>query len=215
MQLPPRRSERATVVQLPLNRDEARWKDDADADVVEGLRRGERSAMVQFYSRNAPRIRRLLFRILGPDSELEDTVHDTFVKALESIHTLRNVDALKSWLAGVAIMTARKRIQLRRRRKWLTLMAPEALPEQVHTDSGAEVSEALKVVARVLQDIPADDRIAVVLRLAERMTMPEAASVAGVSLSTFKRRYARGEEAFRRLAGAEPALSSWFGQESE
>jgi len=171
--------------------------------------------MVQFYSGNAPRVRRLLFRILGPDSELEDTVHDTFVKALESIHTLRNVDALKSWLAGVAVMTARTRIQSRRRRKWLTLMAPESLPEQAHTDSGLEVSEALKVVARVLQDIPADDRIAVVLRLAERMTMNEAASVVGVSLSTFKRRFARGEEAFRRLASAEPALESWFEGEPE
>jgi RNA polymerase sigma-70 factor (ECF subfamily) len=171
--------------------------------------------MVQFYSVNSPRIRRLLFRILGPDLELEDTVHDTFVKALESIHTLRDVGALNSWLAGVAIMTARTRIQSRRRRRWLTLMAPESLPEQAHTDCGLEVSEALKVVARVLQDIPADERIAVVLRLAERMTMIEAASVAGVSLSTFKRRFARGEEAFRRLASAEPALASWFEGESE
>jgi len=210
--LPPRRSERAAVVQLQLNREEARWD---EAGLVDGLCRGEPSAMVHFYSVNAPRVRRLLFRILGPDSELEDTVHDTFVKALESIHTLRNVDALKSWLAGVAVMTARTRIQSRRRRKWLTLMAPESLPEQAHTDSGLEVSEALKVVARVLQDIPADDRIAVVLRLAERMTMNEAASVVGVSLSTFKRRFARGEEAFRRLASAEPALESWFEGEPE
>ena len=40
--------------------------------------------------------------------------------------------------------------------------------------------------------------------------MPEAAAACGVSVSTFKRRFARGEKLFRELASGEPALKDWW-----
>ncbi|MGC4093985.1 MAG: RNA polymerase sigma factor [Polyangiaceae bacterium] len=202
MVLPVRRDERATVHPLPFNGDDVR--------LVEGLLRGERAATIYFYNAHADRVRALIFRILGSDLELEDTLHDTFVRALESIGSLRDPRALRPWLIGVAVYTARSRIQARRRRRWLSFMAPEALPQPAHSDPAPEVGEALRAVSKILERIPTDDRIAVVLRLAERMTASEAAAATRVSLSTFKRRFARGEALFRQLASAEPALASWF-----
>jgi RNA polymerase sigma-70 factor, ECF subfamily len=157
----------------------------------------------------------MLFRILGPDSELEDTVHDTFVRALESIHTLRDAQALRSWVIGIAIFTARIRIQKRRRRAWLHLFPPEDLPERGFSGPAPEVGEAVRALSKVLDKMATDDRIAVVLRLAEGMTMPEAAHACGVSLSTFKRRFGRGEKIFQKLIAREPALQAWLMEETD
>lgn len=201
MQMPVRRDENAVVHRLPNTFDNAR--------LVEGIRQGQPAAIAQFYALYAEKVQRMLFRILGSDSELEDTVHDTFVRALESIHSLRDVGALGSWVIGIAIFTARIRIQRRRRRRWLHLFAPEDLPDRSGTDPSPEVGEGLRALARVLDRMPTDERIAVVLRLAEGMTMPEAAQVCGVSLSTFKRRFGRGEKIFQKLVTSEPALDAW------
>jgi hypothetical protein len=40
--------------------------------------------------------------------------------------------------------------------------------------------------------------------------MPEAAAACGVSVSTFKRRFARGEKLFRELATREPVLADFW-----
>jgi len=203
--MPGRRDEHAIVHRLP-------WSGD-DVRLVEGLRQRHAAATAHFYALFARTVHRMLFRILGPDSELEDTVHDTFVRALESIHTLRDAQALRSWVIGIAIFTARIRIQKRRRRAWLHLFSPEDLPDPGFSDPAPEAGEAVRALSTVLDKMPTRERIAVVLRLAEGMTMPEAADACGVSLSTFKRRFARGEKIFRRLIAREPALQAWLTEE--
>jgi RNA polymerase sigma-70 factor, ECF subfamily len=181
-----------------------------EEQLVRSLRDRHPAATVHFYARFSGHVRNLLFRMLGPDSELDDTLHDTFVRALDSIETLRDPKALRSWTLGVAVHTARIELQRRRRRRWLSLFAPADLPERPASAAAPEVVEALRSVSRVLDRLPTDERIAVVLRLAERMTMPEAAAACGVSVSTFKRRFARGEKLFREHASGEPALHDWW-----
>ena len=200
--MPPGRDEMAIVHRFPFQGDDVR--------LVEGLRQGHPAAIAHFYAHFAGIVHRILFRVLGPDAELEDTVHDTFVRALESIHALRNAQALQSWVIGIAIFTVRIRIQKRRRRAWLHLFSPEDLPERGYSDPAPEVGEAVRALARVLDKMPTDERIAVVLRLAEGMTMPEGAQACGVSLSTFKRRFGRGEKIFQKFIAREPALQAWL-----
>jgi RNA polymerase sigma-70 factor (ECF subfamily) len=158
-------------------------------------------------------VQRLLFRILGPDSELEDTVHDTFVRALESIHRLRDPALLRSWLVGVAVVTAKTRLQTRSRRRWLTFLPPENLPEAPVPAPKHEVSEALRAMYAVLDRLPPDERVAVVLRVVECLPMLDAAEACRVSLSTFKRRLRRGETKFRELVSVDPALQDWMLEE--
>jgi RNA polymerase sigma-70 factor (ECF subfamily) len=181
-----------------------------EEQLVRGLKDRHPAAMVHFYSRFSAHVRNLLFRMLGPDSELDDTLHDTFVRALQSIQRLRDPKALRAWTLGVAVHTARIELQRRRRRRWLSLFAPADLPEQPASEAAPEAIEALRSISRLLDRLPTDERIAVVLRLAEQMTMPEAAAACGVSVSTFKRRFARGEKLFRELATSEPALADFW-----
>jgi RNA polymerase sigma-70 factor (ECF subfamily) len=204
---PPKATPRATVHPFPFSGDDAR--------LVESLRQGYPPAITHFYMIYADKVHRLLFRILGRDSELEDAVHDTFVRALESIHTLRDPRALSSWVIGIAIYAARIRMQKRRRRRWLQLLSPADMPEPVFFDRAPDIGEAARALSRVLGKMPADERIAVVLRLAEGMTLSEAADACSISLSTFKRRFGRGQTTLRKLVACEPALSAWLREDED
>ena len=181
-----------------------------DAQLVRELQAQQPAASAHFYARFAQPVRGLVFRILGRDLELEDVVQEVFVRAIESIARLRDAAALRSWLMGIAVRTARIRLQSRKRRRWLSFFAPSELPEAVAVDISPEIRQALSALARVLDELPTDERIAVVLRFGERMTLGEAAESCGVSLSTFKRRLQRGERRFRALTLEEPTLASWW-----
>ena len=78
-----------------------------------------------------------------------------------------------------------------------------------------EASEALRAMYDVLDRLPPDERVAVVLRIVERLPMLDAADACRVSLSTFKRRLRRGETKFRELVSVDPALQDWMLEEDD
>src|SRR5208282_4123576 len=82
-----------------------------------------------FYNRYAGGVHALVFRLMGPDGELDDVVHDVFVRAIESLPRLRDPMALRSWLFGIAVHVTRIRFQRRTRQRWLRFMEPEHVPD--------------------------------------------------------------------------------------
>lgn len=182
----------------------------SEAALVEGLRAEQPAAIAAFYDRYAAHVHRLLGRVLGVDAELADVHHDVFVRALGSLRTLRDPDALGAWITSVTLFTARSAIQRRARRRWLSFLAPEALPEIAAPAVNGDLGEALRATYAVLDTLPADERIAFALRFLEGMDLTEVAAACAVSLATIKRRLARAEERFTRAARKHPALREWL-----
>ena len=181
-----------------------------NAELVASLLRGHPGAAAALHDRFARRVRGLLFRLLGVDSELDDALQDVFVRALESLPRLRDPAAFESWLMGVTVRVARTRLQRRSRRWWLRVMSNEELPEPAAPPPDYGAREAWAAAYRTLNTLPVDDRLAFVLRFAEGMTIAEAAQTMGMSVSTLKRRLRRGEQAFLSRARSEPALCGWL-----
>jgi RNA polymerase sigma-70 factor (ECF subfamily) len=184
--------------------------DGDDEDLVEGVIAGRADAASALYERHVEAIQRLVFRLMGPDTELEDVVHDIFLRALESIPRLRDPAALRPWLFGIAIRAVRIRIQKRMRQRWLTVMPPENIPE-VATVPDMAMGEALRDVYGILQQLPVDERIALVLHRVEGLALEEAAANCETSLATFRRRLARAETKFFARAEKKPTLATWLG----
>jgi RNA polymerase sigma-70 factor, ECF subfamily len=182
----------------------------SDAALVEGLRAEQPAAIAVFYDRYAAHVNRLLGRVLGVDGELADVHHDVFVRALGSLRTLRDPGALGAWITSVTLFTARTAIQRRARRRWLSFLAPEALPEVEAPPVSGEHGEALRATYAVLDRLPTEERIAFVLRFLEGMEHAEIASATEVSVATIKRRLTRAEERFTRAARKHPALREWL-----
>ncbi len=182
-----------------------------DVTLLEGLRRGQPSAMIALFDRYAPMVERILARIVGVDPELPDLVHEVFAGILAGASKVRKATALKDWLTSVAIFRARTHIRQRmRRRLWERLFGPEELPEVPSPPRDDSAAEALRVTYELLGRLPVDERIAFALRTLAGMKLTEVASACDISLATAKRRIARGERRFLSMAQQQPAIRAWM-----
>ena len=184
-----------------------------DARFVEALRERHPTAIAAFHDRFAPKMLRIVARIMGRNQELEDTLHDAFVRALGAIGTLADPSCLDSWMMSVTVLTARTWLQRRWRQRWLTFMAPDDVAELAHTGTVPDpaIAEALRATYTVLDRMGTSDRIFFALRFIEGMELEAIASACQTSLTTVKRRLKRAEARFAVIARNQPALAEWVG----
>jgi RNA polymerase sigma-70 factor (ECF subfamily) len=186
-----------------------------DRAIVEGLQSRENWARAALFDRHAGDVERVLARILGRDPDLQDLVQDVFLRALESVDRMQEPEKLRSWMVGIAVFTARERIRARRRSWWTVLFSPAGIEEAAAQCDDDPSVELILSSYRALDKLPADERIALALRMIEGMELTEIAEACGVSLATVKRRLARAQERFRERARAESVLRDWMQGESQ
>lgn len=190
------------VIELPIP--------DSDLALVLALQAGRDEARTVFFDRYADEVERLLYRILGPDSEIADLLQDVFVAALIGIGQLRDARALRGWLRGIAVRKARKCILKRQRWRFIRLSASGTLDECEALLPSEEVSAALRSTYAVLGKLSADERVAFSLRHIDGMELTAVAEACAVSLATIKRRLLRAQRSFRTLAAEYPELVEWI-----
>ena len=181
-----------------------------DAALVLALRSRHPGAMEALYDRYAKYVERVLVRIVNVDMDLAELLHEVFIQAFSSIHKIRDGRRLRSWLATIAVFTARKRIKRRFRRLDVWYPDTDGMPELETAGTDPEAREALHAVYRVLDSLPVDERIAFALRFIEGMALTEVAAACRVSLATAKRRLYRGRERFFDMAQNYPLLQEWI-----
>jgi RNA polymerase sigma-70 factor (ECF subfamily) len=203
----PHKDSQAIAELLPLRRSQAELPaPESDEQLVLSLRAGHPDAGTLLFDRYAPHVRRVLVRVMGPDAEILDLVHDVFVTALEAVPRLLDPRALRAWITQIAVFTARARIRRRVRGRILRFLPFTELPEPELPPGDFEGSQAMQAVYRVLDSLDTDERIAFALRFVGGMELTEVAASCGVSLATIKRRLSRAQVNFARAAEREPAL---------
>jgi RNA polymerase sigma-70 factor, ECF subfamily len=197
----PRQAPAGRLLRLPLP--------DSDAGLVGAVRAGQAHAHEELVRRCGPDVERILYRVLGPDSEMEDLAHEVFIAAFACLGQLREPKALRSWLVGIAVRKARKLIARRKRWSFVRNVSPNDLPEHEAATSSAEISEAYRSTYRLMSELPVDDRIAFALRHVDGMELTAVAEATDVSLATAKRRVARARRRFLELARKHDVLAPW------
>ena len=179
-----------------------------DAQIVADLRSGERTAAAALFDRYGSSIERLLYSLLGPKLEVEDLLHEVFLRAIAGIRDIEDPARLKSWVTGIAVHTAREHIRRRVRRSWLRFVAE--VPEPPAPTASEEVNEATRCTFEVLREMGADERVFFSLRFIEEMEIAEIAIACDVSVSTVKRRLKDAEKHFVARAKRHAALEPWL-----
>ena len=181
-----------------------------DPALVGALRAGHPGAAAALYDRYAGHVRLTLRSILGPDDDIPDLLQEVFIRALDSVDRIRELDRLASWLTTIAIFVARAQIRLRSRRRWLRFFSPERTQSRQLEQPSSEARRALREVYAVLDRMPTDQRMAFVFRYIHGTTLAEAADACETSLATIKRRLARAEARFLDAVRRQPGLAQWL-----
>jgi RNA polymerase sigma-70 factor (ECF subfamily) len=178
----------------------------SDAALVLAARAGEAWAQEALFRRHAPMVNGLAFRLMGRDSEVDDLVQDSFVTAFAGLHGLTDPQAFAAWLGSIVVRTAGKVI---RRRMLLDRLGLRRRRDPVDIDTvatrvaGPDVGAELRRLYERLDRLPAEQRIAFLLRRVEGMELEEIARAMGISLATAKRRIAAAQQAVERWTDRE------------
>jgi RNA polymerase sigma-70 factor (ECF subfamily) len=181
-----------------------------DGALARALVTGHPGAGAAAWRRFAPLVRRLLARVLGPGDEIEDHLHETFVRLLRSVSDIREPSQLSSFVVGITMRVAWNELRRRRLRRWLRLTDTGALPELGADVADHAAREALRRLYAVLDRLDDRSRGLFVLRYVEGLGLAEISRALGCSLATTKRRLARALARVLLLARKEPALAQYL-----
>lgn len=173
----------------------------SDAALVAATLAGERWAPEALFRRHARRMNALAGRLLGWGADVDDLVQDTFIAALTGLGGLEKPAAFGGWLSGILVRLAHKRIRRRSllRRLGITRGEPIPLESVMGSSVPPDVAAELRAVYAVVERLPSEERIVLVLRRVEGMELEAIAEATGRSLATVK----------RRLTAADQTLAAW------
>jgi RNA polymerase sigma-70 factor (ECF subfamily) len=158
-----------------------------DLDLARALIAGVPDAPVLAWERYAPLVHRIVSRAIGPDAEVEDVTQEIFYRLFSRIGTLRKPEALRSFVISFAIRIVKWELRRRRARRWLTLSETGEVPEEQLTVMDAESRYALRRLYAMLDRLSTRERLVLILRHVEGMTLEEIAEAMELSLATVKR----------------------------
>lgn len=171
-----------------------------EADWIRQAMQGNDDAftlLVESYQRP---VYNLCYRMLGDPQEAEDAAQESFWRAYQA---LRRYDPQRSFLTWLLSIAAHHCIDLQRRRR-LPLVSMDVLPEEVIPDSIPSPEKVVAVqleneqVRSLLEDLPAQDRAAVILRYWYDVPDEEIGQMLGITVSAVKSRLFRARKALAK-----------------
>jgi RNA polymerase sigma-70 factor (ECF subfamily) len=172
----------ATLTQLP------------DAQLVSLALGTEAKAFEILYRRHVAFAIHLATRIEGSSRDVEDIVHDAFIKAFSRLRDLSDPAAFRSWLGSIVVFAVRSRLRRTRLMNLLGLgrgSEPVDLDSLASPDASPHTRAQLAQVYALLRTRPTDERIAWTLRCVEGHELEVVARLTTCSLATVKRRISR------------------------
>jgi RNA polymerase sigma-70 factor (ECF subfamily) len=171
-----------------------------DAALVVAARAGETWAQQALFERYARMVLGLSQRILCHSADADDLAQDAFVYALNHLDSLQNPQAFAAWIASIVVRTASKRLRTRRLLARLGLRRRQApdLEAVISPNAPPDVAAELRAVYAVVERLPAEERVALLLRRVEGLEIAETAERMDLSPATVKRRIAAAEARLER-----------------
>ena len=176
---------------------------------------GDEVARRWIFERHAPRVARVLARLVGGSAEIADLVQEVFLAGFQRLDRVEDASKLGAWLAGIAVNKAHHARRARRRKWWLSFLPPSDVPPMVSRGAPLEVRETVRATEAVLARLDDEERAVLVLRFIEGMTINEIAVACEVAPATVKRRIQRARGDFVALAREDARLSIWTGGADE
>lgn len=169
--------------------------------LVEKARNGDQTAFEQLFRQTCQQIYNFLLALELTRDEAADVSQETFVKAWESLSSLRSEDRFLPWLYQIARNKAKDYIKARSRKPVISieLINAGALSESDNDPAGnALKSEKSSAVYASVLKLPEHQRLPVVMHHIQGMPVADIANALGVSFGTVLSRLARGRAALAR-----------------
>jgi RNA polymerase sigma-70 factor (ECF subfamily) len=186
----------------------ASWSDVGarEATLVQRCAARDETACAELVGEHQRMVVQLAVNLLDDRDEALDVSQEVFLRVFRTIHRFRGQSSLRTWIYRIAVNQARNRHRFWRRRRRADQVSLEdhvsvhgelvstrqATPERELAQK--ELGDRLQ---RALNNLPFDQRTAIVLREVDGLSYDEIAFSLGVAIGTVKSRLTRARQALR------------------
>jgi len=176
-----------------------------DQKLVEKAQRGDKRAFGILVEKYHKKLTRLLSRMVRDQSEIEDIVQDSFVKAYRAINNFRGDSAFYTWLYRIGINTAKNHlVSLGRRPKAMNEVEIEDVENfedgdelrSIETPENTMMTKEIVVTVNdTIEGLPDELKEAISLREMDGLSYEEIAELMQCPIGTVRSRIFRAREA--------------------
>ncbi len=171
----------------------------SDAKVVRRVLAGDQALFEVLLRRYDRRVYRTARAILRDDDEAEDAMQQAWLQAFVHLSDFEGTAAFSTWIVRIAANEALQR--LRRRGPFVAVPAPQEEdvmdPRSEDPEERASAREAISLLERAVDALPAHHRVVFVLREVEGLSTAETAAALGIREDAAKVRLHRARLALR------------------
>jgi RNA polymerase sigma-70 factor (ECF subfamily) len=153
---------------------------ESDESLARRVQQGDRAALELLVRRYVRPVHAVIASFLFEPSQVDDAAQETFLRMLRAIDTYDTRRPFAPWLYQVARNTARSQIAAESLRSMEPFSVDEPAAEPL-PDSAAEQSEIRSRVARAMETLPEQRRVAFRLVDVDGMGAAEAGHIMGIS----------------------------------
>lgn len=182
-----------------------------ERSLLRRLRDRDERAFRELVSAHRDRVYNITFRMLGNRAEAEDVAQEVFITVFKTIDTFREESKFSTWLYRVAVNHSKNRIKYLSRRQdrnqdeldetnanSSSSDAPISAPVPSAPDRALEGAQMEKLLQEAIATLDEDQRVVVVLRDVEDLSIEEICDITGLPDGTVKSRLHRARLALRK-----------------
>jgi RNA polymerase sigma-70 factor (ECF subfamily) len=181
--------------------DEAHAMSAVDASVAAAIA-GDRRALEAVVARLLPRLRNLVRYLVRGDADADDIAQEAMVAVVRGLPSFRGDGSLESWADRVAVRETFACLR-RSRRARERIDRSADLSAVPHPGGGPDAYAERRRAAMLLDELPDEQRHAVVLHHVLGLSVPEIAVEMGAPMETVRSRLRIGIGRLRALHGGE------------
>ena len=173
--------------------------------LVEKSQKGDKQAFGILVEKYQMKLHRLISRMVRDQSEIDDIVQDSFIKAYRAINNFRGDSAFYTWLYRIGINTAKNHlVSLGRRPKALDSIEIEEIEnfddaselKNRETPETVMMSNQIAVtVNNAIDHLPSELKEAISMRELDGLSYEEISEIMGCPIGTVRSRIFRAREA--------------------
>ena len=170
----------------------------SDNELIKDFQSGQQAAFDELVKRHLSTVYTFFRRITGDDMAAEDLAQDVFYKLFKHLKKFRFDAEFTTYLFRVNINTASTYL---RRSRWRNLLHLDEAPETSEASNENwqwSRTELWNAVAR----LPKQQRLVVIMRIAQEIPYKDIARILGTSESTAKVNYHHGVKKLKEQLGA-------------
>ncbi len=149
--------------------------------------------LTEYILDNQQKFYRIAYCYVKDQDRALDIVQNMICKVFEKQHTLKNKNAVKTWVYRILINECLDTV---RKEKRESLMEQERLPEEIYIERAYEKEDTIN---RYMEKLPENIRVVLQLRYYEELSLKEIAAITDTNLSTVKTRLYHGLEKLKAL----------------